>query len=449
MVFRYGLLLNFCLAFAARAAGMRVGVGRVEITPQGPIWLSGYASRNHPSSGVRQPLWAKALAIDPPSGGRAVIVTTDLIGLPGELSEGVAERVRRQFGVERARLVLTASHTHTGPAVWPNLATMFDLPVGGDAALREYAAQLADDIVAVVGKAVADLAPSELSLGFGETGFAINRREPTARGIRLGVNPAGPVDHQVPVLVVKAGDGRVRAILFAYACHNTTLTGDFYEISGDYAGFAAAKLEEEHPGATAMFIQLCAGDQNPQPRNTLELAVQHGDTLAAEVKRVMRGPLSPVQGRVRAAYETTRLPFAPVPRSVFEAERDNPKSTVPQKQRARKVLAAMDAGHPVEETTFPVQVLRIGTSLTLVAFGGEVVVDYALRAKREFTGEPLIVAAYANDVMCYIPAERMLAEGGYEVVDNLVYYGQPGPFAPGVEERVFACLRRAMKKVGR
>jgi len=76
-------------------------------------------------------------------------------------------------------------------------------------------------------------------------------------------------------------------------------------------------------------------------------------------------------------------------------------------------------------------------------------VDYALRAKREYRGEPLVVAAYSNSVMCYIPSERMLAEGGYEVVDNMVYYGQPGPFAAGVEERVFDAIHRVMKGVGR
>jgi hypothetical protein len=96
-----------------------------------------------------------------------------------------------------------------------------------------------------------------------------------------------------------------------------------------------------------------------------------------------------------------------------------------------------------------VQAIRFGKQLTLVALGGEVVVDYALRVKHEYPGEALIVAAYSNSVMCYIPSERVLREGGYEAVDNLVYYGMPGPFAPGVEERVVAAIHGVMKKVGR
>jgi len=77
----------------------------------------------------------------------------------------------------------------------------------------------------------------------------------------------------------------------AYACHNTTLNGDFYEITGDYAGFAEAKVEAEHPGATALFLALCGGDQNPNPRGTLALAEQHGGELAGEVERVLGGSL--------------------------------------------------------------------------------------------------------------------------------------------------------------
>lgn len=107
------------------------------------------------------------------------------------------------------------------------------------------------------------------------------------------------------------------------------------------------------------------------------------------------------------------------------------------------------AGDPVRETPYPVQAIRFGKALTLLALGGEVVVDYDLRAKREYTGEPLIVAGYSNAVMCYIPSERVLREGGYEPLDSLVYYGQPGPFAADVEGRVFDAVHAVMKKVGR
>jgi len=438
-----------CAAPAVAGAGFRAGVAWVDITPREPIWMSGYASRSHPSTGVRQPLWARALVLESVSGGRVAIVTTDLIGLPAEVADEVAARAHRQFGIERSRLLLNSSHTHTGPVVWPGLTTMFDLPPDEEAKLRTYAARLVDDLVSVIGSATRDLSPAVVSYGVGEAGFAMNRREPGTTGIKIGVNPSCPSDHRVPVLIVAGLDGRKRAILFAYACHNTTLTGDFYELSGDYAGFAEVKLEQEYPGTTAMFLALCGGDQNPQPRNTLELAEQHGAELAGGVDRVLGSSLQTLNGTIRASYVVTRLAFAPQTRSTYEADLKNPKSAAAVRRRAQRMLAAMDAGHPVIDTPYPVQAVRIGKGLTLLALGGEVVVDYAVRAQREYPGEALIVAAYSNSVMCYIPSERVLAEGGYEAVDNLVYYGQPGPFAPGVEGRVFQAIRKAMQKVGR
>jgi neutral ceramidase len=443
------ILLLALAAVPLGAAGMRAGVARVDITPRGPIWMSGYASRNHPSEGVRQNLWARALVIEAAPGGRVAIVTTDLVGLPAEVTTEVAARARRQFGIERARLLLNSSHTHTGPVVWPALAAMFDGPPAEEAKLRDYAARLVDDLVSVIGKAIADLSPAEVAYGFGEVGFAINRREPTATGVKIGVNPSGPGDHEVPILRVSGPGGRVRAILFAYACHNTTLGGDFYQLSGDYAGFAEARLESDYPGATALFMELCGGDQNPNPRNTLVLAEQHGEALAGEVRRVLAASLSAVRGPLRVAYVVTSLPFAPRQRAEYEADLKDPKASGSLVRRARKMIDAIDSGHPVRDVSYPVQAIRFGRDLTLLALGGEVVVDYDLRAKREYPGEPLMVAGYSNAVMGYIPSERILREGGYEAVDNLIYYGQPGPFAPGVEARVFDAIHQAMKKVGR
>jgi hypothetical protein len=95
-----------------------------------------------------------------------------------------------------------------------------------------------------------------------------------------------------------------------------------------------------------------------------------------------------------------------------------------------------------------VQAVRLGRDLTLLALGGEPVVDYALRVKRELPRENLVVAGYCYDVMCYIPSRRVLREGGYEAVDNMIYYGQPGPFAESVEDVIMAAVRRVTEAVG-
>jgi hypothetical protein len=243
----------------------------------------------------------------------------------------------------------------------------------------------------------------------------MNRREKTPKGIRLGVNPGGPGDPSVPVLRIANPDGSTKAVIFGYACHATTLTGSYERISGDYPGQAQAELERQMPGSTALFLTLAGGDQNPEPRGTAEHVKQHGDALAAEVKRIATGKLEPIRGDIRAAFAVRDLALA-----------EPLKPSVP----------------------YPVQAVRFGKSATLLALGGEVVVEYALRVKRDFPKERMIVAAYSNDVMAYVPTKAMLSEGGYEPVDSMKYYDFPSPFADDVEERVHAAIRDVLKRVG-
>jgi hypothetical protein len=238
----------------------------------------------------------------------------------------------------------------------------------------------------------------------------------------------------------------MRAVLFGYACHNTTLGGNFYQISGDYAGFAQLELEKLHPGVTAMFLILCGADQNPNPRGTLDLAMTHGKSMAEAVERALAGKLRTVRPPLRAAYSEVSLEFAPHERRTFEEEAQNTDAF--RQRRARLMLKAYDEGRPERSITYPVQGLRFNNDLTLLALGGEVVVDYALRIKREFPRENLVVAGYSNDVMGYIPSQRVLKEGGYEPVDSMIYYGHPGPFNESVEETVIGAARQILRKLG-
>ena len=86
------------------------------------------------------------------------------------------------------------------------------------------------------------------------------------------------------------------------------------------------------------------------------------------------------------------------------------------------------------EYPYPIQLWGFGEDLLLVGLAGEVVVDYGLRLRREFPERKLWVAGYSNDVFAYIPSARILEEGGYEAEGAMIYYGQPGPFDPSVEE---------------
>src|SRR5690606_23666179 len=117
---------------------------------------------------------------------------------------------------------------------------------------------------------------------------------PMKNGFSNHPNPDGPVDHDVPVLQVAGPDKKLKALLFGYACHSTTLS--FYQYCGDYSGFAQRNLEEAHPGATALFVQGCGADQNPYPRGELELCRQHGRALSNGVEAALQTIARPVHG---------------------------------------------------------------------------------------------------------------------------------------------------------
>lgn len=441
--------LLFCALLVGAAlparASWKAGFAKVNITPRGSLWMAGYAARTHASEGTLLELHAKALALEDETGHRAVLVTTDLLGLPGSVSEAVATRVKQKYGLNRDQLFLNSSHTHSGPVIGTMLSVAYEGKQGINAeqweAVKTYTGHLEDQMVKVVGEALHKLQPAMLTLGYGEADFAVNRRVKTAAGYVGGVNRDGPVDHDVPVLVVRNQRRKVLGIVFGYACHNTTIGSNYYKFSGDYAGFAQQWLEKRYRGAVAMFMEGCGADANPYPRwskeqSGVEFARRHGEELARAVEKTADGTLLPVVGPLKTAFKVFPVRFAgPPTRADYEQQLKSEDIYV--RKHAEDMLKTIDQkGHVPSTYPYSLQVWQFGSSLTMIGLAGEVTVDYDLRLKKELGAEKLWVAGYSNDVFAYIPSSRILKEGGYEGGGAMIYYGQPGPFAPGIEENI-------------
>jgi neutral ceramidase len=422
------------LASPVQAEGWKAGVAKVNITPQQYMWMSGYGGRDHPAEGKLTDLWAKALVLEDAAGARAVLLTLDLVGISRDVSLPVCDRLKQEHGLDRAQVALCCSHTHTGPVVGRNLAAMYFYDEAQQQLVDAYTAKLIDDMVAVVGQALADLSPCELAWGQGKATFAVNRRnnmEANVPELRERSELRGPVDHAVPVLRVTAPDGTLRAVTLGYACHSTVLS--FFQWSGDYPGFAQLLLEQNHPGAIALFWAGCGADQNPLPRRTVEFAAEYGHRLADVVETVLDGEMSPVKGSLAVSYNEVDLPFDTLPtREQIEAEAASSDRYLAQ--RAKILLARIDGGTPLSPSyPYPVQAWRLGDDVLWITLGGEVVVDFALRLKAEL-GPKTWVAGYTNDVMAYIPSRRVWNEGGYEGASAMIYYGLPTRWGPDAEE---------------
>src|SRR5688572_22219397 len=156
--------MRFCVTLlgvlTAAAADYKAGVGRVDITPAGPIWLSGYAARTKPSEGVLQRIWAKALAIEDRKAGRLLIITTDVVGLPRSVTDVVGARLAKEYGLQRERVLFNSSHTHSAPVIRPNLSIMYDLNEEQERKARDYTLKLTNDLFTVAGAALGDLKPA-------------------------------------------------------------------------------------------------------------------------------------------------------------------------------------------------------------------------------------------------------------------------------------------------
>jgi hypothetical protein len=423
--------------------GWKCGVAKVVITPEKPMWLSGYSSRDKPAQGKVHELWAKALALEDANGKRCVLVTLDLVGIPREVSVAVCAEIQKKHGLLRDAVLLNVSHTHSGPVVGSNLRTMYFLDAEQSGRVEEYTKALQSKIVTLVGDALSGLKPARVEWGTGHATFAVNRRnnkEADVPKLRDQGLLKGPVDHDVPVLAVRDPDGGVKAVAFSYACHATVLP--FYEWCGDYPGFAQLAVEKAHPGAVALFWAGCGGDQNPLPRRSVALAEEYGKKLAGAVESVLAAPMTPLEPRFTATYAEMPLAFGDLP-SRESLVRDTTAKDKYVAERARLLLKRIEKeGSLSGMYPYPIQTWKLGDALTWIALGGEVVVDYSLRLKRELGKNTTWVAGYSNDVMAYIPSLRVLKEGGYEGGGAMVYYGQPTVWSAKVEETIVRAVHK-------
>ncbi|MCA9022837.1 MAG: neutral/alkaline non-lysosomal ceramidase N-terminal domain-containing protein, partial [Planctomycetaceae bacterium] len=415
------------------------GFARTEITPEVPLRLSGYGNRDTVYESIDEPLYVRAMAIQSPEKKICALVSLDSIGFAGTFTDRIAGKVKQKYGLNRDQIVICSTHSHTSPQPMEGLSNIFATPLteAQREASQNYWNKVEQRIVQTVGKAIKDLQPGTLSLVTGKVGFAQNRRVlKNGKWTGFGVNPEGPVDHSLPVLKVTDATGKLRGLVFNYACHCTTFGSDYNCLNGDWAGYASKYIEEQYGDIVAVCTIGCGADQNPIRGNkevAKDLAIGHGRAIAVEVARLLKETPQPVTAALGTAYGKAKLPFDPPSKEELQAALKNQRPQV--RQHATNMLKYFEKdGKLPTSYPAPVQVWKFGNQLTMIFLGGEVVVDYALRLKRELKSDAVWVTAYANDVFGYVASERMRDEGGYEVDFSMIYYNQPGRWAHGTEE---------------
>jgi len=436
-----GLLMALAIGLPLRVRGaetppLGVGLAVRDITPQLPIWLAGYAARNRPADKVDHPLLTQAVAFRNASGERFVLAALDNCEVNHAFNEPVLQAFQDKLGLKPGEVMIVGSHTHSAPVLEKALEGMYPLKDADKEKVRQYSQFLREKLVEVVGAALADVQPATLEQGLGRATFAMNRRVYREDQMAFGENPDAPVDWEVPVLRIRSADTNrtVRAVLFGYACHGTCIQGDdWYIVCGDYMAYARQHLEALLPGTMAVYLPGMGADSNPSPRGWLMDAKRHGLELAGAVMAVLNRPMRPVAGPLRLAYDEVELPLE-APPTPEQIEKDAQGQDVYLRNRATRYLELLKAGKPLPTVRLPLAAIRFGDDLTMLAMGGEVVVDYARKFKRLFAADHPWTVGYAYEVPCYIPSVRILKEGGYEAQSSLIYYGLYGPFRTRIED---------------
>jgi hypothetical protein len=386
-----------------------LGTGSGIFTPPAGTLMAGFGHRDHGAEGVLDDLEFRLFLLKH-GDGAVCIISADHIGFGAAFTAQLRQDLHEITGINPAKVLLCASHTHCGPQM------LGHLPKAGGPLNESVQADLREKIKAAAGQANQSLISVRMSWGESSlSGFAINRRRKTPEGFVNAPNPFGRRDDAVTAIQFNdAKDNTLRAVLFSYTCHPTTLGG--YLFSGDYPGAARRALEHK-TGAIAGFLPGCFGDVRPNCTVT-------------------------GNGRFRAGNPTDIEDFGA---ALANAVMDASKSTFPLTPQLDGVCDEVELPLQAEgdSRALPLQRLDLAKDFSIMAMGGEVCVDYGHFIKGLSNTRRLLPLGYSNDVIAYIPTVQILEEGGYEAESSCPLFGLPSPFQPAIEN----LLKDAVKKM--
>ena len=401
---------------ANHAPVITAGAAKRDITPPLEVGLlmSSVEGKWMPFEGVRRELFARAIVLrgESVSGSieRVAIVSLDLLALSGEALGGFAEfksRISAAAGscVHADEIVLSCTHTHSAP----ESGALTDLYQTAD-----YAGWL-HYLVLQVGQAIqaahASAVPCQLSYGTASAdGLGIHRRFKTTHGIMMShpeppadviVSRDGAVDDSVNVLAFRDRADALKAVVVNATCH-PVYEMCIPQVSPDFPGELAAILDEQHPGAVAVFLNGAAGNVNPQGVSAgPSESRRHAESLGSIVNAILRA----------STFEPT--PYVKLSRNGVEL--------------ATRLPNGEDVGVSLGTE---IAALQLG-SAAIVFIPGEPFAETALAIRKASVFELTAIVGFSEETIGYIPTDQAYIEGGYEAE-----FGKWSFLSPGSETRI-------------
>jgi hypothetical protein len=409
--------------------------------------MYGYFDRTQPATGTLDPLYARVVVLEA-EGKQLALVTLDLGRVFGPSSlASLRERLAKTSGI--SFLLITASHTHSGPNIVDEYPSNSP-PSWESAAL--------DKIAGAVAEACEHLTAARLGTGYGRAYIGYNRRRvfPDGSVSMFWTNPdkipTSPVDPTVSVLRIDTTAGQPLAVLVNYACHPVVFGPDNLEYSADYVGVMARTVEQALGGATGgsplcLFLQGGDGDINPYHATTAltDGAVKKrdwtGEQLGLEAARVAK-TINTVPASQPSLQFTEDLMTFPVRWDAQKFRQGMLATYGPRVYEDHADLLSSD--NPRRVLSLPVATVLINHQIALVGLPGEPFVDFQISWRDRCPVRDAFFVGYANGYLDYFPTIRAAAEGGYGGADSDTYV------AVGAGERmVDQALIRVYEMLGR
>jgi neutral ceramidase len=420
------------------ASKLMAGSAVVDITPKASQFLCGYPHVERYSTGVNDPLLSSALYLS--DGTSSVIfVANDIVYVTKASAHDIRQRITAQTGIAAQNIMITATHTHSGPITIDALCAEADPVVPG--ADKDYVRFMEDRIVEAAVKAFQNAQPAGIGLGIADShGVGTNRR-----------SPDGPADHQVPVLLVQNDNGtKVIACMLVCSMHPTVLHEDSKLVSADFPGYSRKYLQEHVFGRDCAVLHHTGPSGNQSPRhvtraNTFAEAQRIGEILGKAVEKVVPTVLFDSSIPIKCDQAMVELPPRTFPPVAIAQEKLNKavarldhlrKSNAPRQDVRTaecdwfgaeetltlakavvdgRVARACRAVMPAE-----IQMIKIG-HWAFIGWQGEVFVDYALALKRQFANA-FVISMANGELQGYIVTKEAADEGGYEASNAMFSY---------------------------
>ncbi len=310
------------------------GAATADITPRDSQFLFGYPHVKRCSTGAHDPLLSSALYL---AAGREQImfIANDIIFVGKASAERVRARISTATGIPAGNVMVTATHTHSGPVTVDYLSNEDDPAV--PKADPAYLALFEDSMVAAACRAKAGAQPAEIGLAIADgSGVGTNRRD-----------PAGPSDPQVPVLMVRAVGGAPIACMLVCSMHPTILHEDSTLVSADFPGMARRFLQERVFGPEVPVLHHTGPAGNQSPRyvtraNTFAEAERLGAILGSAVAKAIAGIAYSGEAHLGSAQRLLDLPRRTFP-SVEEARLKLEQA----RRRPRKKVTLVDKANAI------------------------------------------------------------------------------------------------------